>query len=102
MHCRVSISHFGGALNPYAALKHVHADYIKIDGSFTRDLSDPKAVETLKGIINSLHSQGKLTIVPYVDSAAMMPTLWQAGANYIQGHYLQPPSDSMNYDFSAD
>jgi EAL domain-containing protein (putative c-di-GMP-specific phosphodiesterase class I) len=31
-----------------------------------------------------------------------MPTLWQAGANYIQGHYLQPPSDSMNYDFSAD
>lgn len=102
MHCRVSISHFGGALNPYAALKHVHADYIKIDGSFTRDLSDPKAVETLKEIISSLHSQGKLTIVPYVDSASMMPTLWQAGANYIQGHYLQPPSDSMNYDFSAD
>ncbi|MEH6492242.1 EAL domain-containing protein [Halopseudomonas sp.] len=102
MHCKVSLSHFGGALNPYASLKHVHADYIKIDGSFARDLSDPDAVETLKEMVSTLHAQGKLTIVPYVDSAAMMPTLWQAGVNYIQGHYLQPPSDSMNYDFSAD
>jgi multidomain signaling protein FimX len=102
MHCKVSLSHFGGALNPYASLKHVHADYIKIDGSFARDLSDPNAVQTLKDMVSTLHAQGKLTIVPYVDSAAMMPTLWQAGVNYIQGHYLQPPSDSMNYDFSAD
>ncbi|MEH6564977.1 MAG: EAL domain-containing protein [Halopseudomonas sp.] len=102
MHCKVSLSHFGGALNPYASLKHVHADYIKIDGSFARDLSDPSAVEALKSMVSTLHAQGKLTIVPYVDSAAMMPTLWQAGVNYIQGHYLQPPSDSMNYDFSAD
>lgn len=102
MHCKVSLSHFGGALNPYASLKHVHADYIKIDGSFARDLSDPSAVEALKVMVATLHAQGKLTIVPYVDSAAMMPTLWQAGVNYIQGHYLQPPSDSMSYDFSAD
>ena len=102
LHCKVSLSHFGGALHPYASLKHVHADYIKIDGSFARDLSDPAAVEALKNMISTLHAQGKLTIVPYVDSAAMMPTLWQAGVNYIQGHYLQPPSDSMSYDFSAE
>ena len=102
MHCRVSISHFGGALNPYASLKHVQADYIQIDGSFTRDLSTAKAVDTLKEMISALHNQGKLTIAPYVDSATMMPTLWQAGVNYIQGSYLQAPSDAMNYDFSAE
>ena len=102
MHCRVSISHFGGALNPYASLKHVQADFIKIDGSFTRDLSSSTAVDTLKEMVSSLHNQGKLTIVPYVDSATMMPTLWQAGVNYIQGSYLQAPSDAMNYDFSAE
>ena len=102
MHCRVSISHFGGALNPYASLKHVQADYIQIDGSFTRDLSTAAAVDTLKEMISALHNQGKLTIAPYVDSATMMPTLWQAGVNYIQGSYLQAPSDAMNYDFSAE
>lgn len=102
LHCKVSLRHFGCALNPYAALKHLHVDAVKIDGSFSRDLSNPEAVETLKDMISALHSQGKLTIVPFVDSAAMIPTLWQAGANYIQGHYLQAPSDSMNYDFSAE
>lgn len=102
LHCKISLRHFGCALNPYAALKHLHVDAVKIDGSFSRDLSSPEAVETLKDMISALHSQGKLTIVPFVDSAAMIPTLWQAGANYIQGHYLQAPSDSMNYDFSAE
>ena len=36
------------------------------------------------------------------DYASVLATLWQAGVNYIQGHYLQGPSQSMNYDFSAD
>lgn len=102
MHCKVSLSHFGCALNPYAALKHLQVDFIKIDGSFARELADPEAVKTLKEMVGTLHGMGKLTIVPYVDSATMMPTLWQAGVNYIQGHYLQSPSDSMNYDFSAE
>ncbi len=102
IHCRVALSHFGCALNPYASLKHIHVDYVKIDGSFSRDLSTPESVETLKAMVSTLHSQGKLTIVPFVDSATMMPTLWQAGVNYIQGYYLQAPSETMNYDFSAD
>ncbi|WP_373186938.1 EAL domain-containing protein [Halopseudomonas sp.] len=102
LHCKVSLSNFGCALNPYAALKHLQVDFIKIDGSFARELSDPEAVTTLKEMIGTLHGMGILTIVPYVDSATMMPTLWQAGVNYIQGHYLQSPTDSMNYDFSAE
>ncbi|WP_150303073.1 EAL domain-containing response regulator [Pseudomonas saliphila] len=102
IHCKVSLNHFGCALNPYAALKHVHVDYVKLDGSFSRDLSTPESVEALKDIVTTLHSKGKLTIVSFVDSAAMMPTLWQAGVNYIQGFYLQAPSETMNYDFSAD
>lgn len=102
MHCKISLSHFGCALNPYAALKHLHVDFIKIDGSFSSELSDPDAAKALKEMVGTLHGMGKLTIVPYVDSATMMPTLWQAGVNYIQGHYLQSPTDSMNYDFSAE
>src|SRR5690606_20160927 len=41
LHARISLSHFGGALNPYAVLKHLPVDYVKIDESFSRDLSDP-------------------------------------------------------------
>ncbi|TVP89684.1 MAG: EAL domain-containing protein [Pseudomonadaceae bacterium] len=102
LHCQVSLSHFGCALNPFGALKYLQLDLIKIDSSFSQDLSSPEAVDKLKNIISTLHNQGKLTIVPCVDSATMIPSLWQAGVNYIQGNYLQAPSDSMNYDFNAE
>ena len=53
-------------------------------------------------MLASLHAQAKLTIVPFVETASVLATLWQAGVNYIQGHYLQGPSQSMDYDFAAD
>jgi len=37
-----------------------------------------------------------------VDSATVLATLWQAGVGYIQGQYLQGPSQSMDYNFSSD
>lgn len=58
--------------------------------------------EQAKEMIQTLQSMGKLTIVPLVESAALLSTLWQAGVNYIQGYYLQAPSTEMNYDFSEE
>jgi EAL domain-containing protein (putative c-di-GMP-specific phosphodiesterase class I) len=53
-------------------------------------------------MIRELQQHGKLTVIPMVESATVLSALWQAGANYIQGHYLQEPSTEMNYDFAAD
>ena len=101
LHCKVALSQFGCALNPFNTLKHLHIDFVKIDGSFSQDLSKAENQEALKVLLASLHAQAKLTIVPFVESASVLATLWQAGVNYIQGYYLQGPSQSMNYDFSA-
>ncbi|MBU1332316.1 MAG: EAL domain-containing protein [Gammaproteobacteria bacterium] len=102
LHCKVALSQFGCSLNPFNTLKHLQVDFVKVDGSFSQDLSNPDNQEALKTLLASLHAQAKLTIVPYVESASVLATLWQAGVNYIQGYYLQGPSQSMNYDFSAD
>ncbi|NQD93403.1 GGDEF domain-containing response regulator [Pseudomonas sp. CrR25] len=101
LHCKVALSQFGCALNPFNTLKHLHIDFVKIDGSFSQELNKPDSQEALKTLLASLHAQAKLTIVPFVESASVLATLWQAGVNYIQGYYLQGPSQSMNYDFSA-
>ena len=58
--------------------------------------------EELKTLVSSLHTQGKLTIAPMVDTASLLPVLWQAGINYIQGYYIQQPSVQMDYDFSTE
>ena len=101
LHCKVALGQFGCAINPFNTLKHLSVDFVKVDGSFSQDLSNAENQEALKTLLASLHAQAKLTIVPCVESASVLATLWQAGVNYIQGHYLQGPSQSMDYDFSA-
>ena len=100
LHCKVSIAQFGCALNPFNTLKHIDTDYVKIDGSFTEEIQkSDEAKEQVKEMVKSLQSNGKLTIIPLVENAGVLATLWQAGVNYIQGYYLQAPVPEMNYDF---
>jgi len=100
LHAKVSISQFGCALNPFNTLKHIDADYVKIDGSFTEEIQKTSAAkDEVNEMIKSLQNAGKLTIVPLVENASVLATLWQAGVNYIQGYYLQAPVPEMNYDF---
>ncbi len=99
----LSISHFGCSLNPFNALKHVDASYVKVDGSFTLDIqNNNESPETLSNLAKELHQLDKITLVPFVENASVLSTLWQAGVHYIQGHYLQAPATSMDYDFGMD
>lgn len=101
LHCQVALGQFGCTLNPYNTLKHMHIDFVKIDGSFIKELSSADDQEVLKKMLATLHAQAKHSIVPFVESASVLSVLWQAGVNYIQGHYLQGPSQAMNYDFTS-
>lgn len=101
LHCQVALGQFGCTLNPYNTLKHMHIDFVKIDGSFIKELSNAEDQEALKTMLSTLHAQDKHSIVPFVESASVLSVLWQAGVNYIQGHYLQGPSQAMNYDFTS-
>ncbi len=100
--CRIALSQFGCVLNPFNTLKHLNAEFVKIDGSYTQDLSRQENQDALKQLLADLHEQARQTIVPFVDSATVLATLWQAGVGYIQGQYLQGPSQSMDYNFSSD
>jgi multidomain signaling protein FimX len=103
MKTQFSISNFGCSLNPFNTIKHITAGFIKIDGSFTTDIqSNNESPETLINLISKLHAENKITIVPFVENASVLSTLWQAGAHYIQGHYLQEPTHQMSYDFSME
>jgi multidomain signaling protein FimX len=103
MQTQMSITNFGCSLNPFNTLKHVPAGMIKIDGSFTQDIQQKnESAVALIELIEKLHAENKVTIVPFVENASVLSTLWQAGAHYIQGHYLQEPTQSMGYDFNMD
>lgn len=99
----LSITNFGCSLNPFSLLKHVEVPMIKIDGSFTADIQhNNESSVALIELIQKLHEENKISIVPYVENASVLSTLWQAGAHYIQGYYLQEPAASMSYDFNME
>ncbi len=103
MHCRASLSRFGLTEHPWDVLKQLPVDFVKLDGSHLAHLTDDNEVkQQVTNMIRMLQDNGKLTIVPMVESAGVLSALWQAGANYIQGHYLQGPTTEMDFDFSTD
>ncbi|WP_419813260.1 EAL domain-containing protein [Bacterioplanoides sp.] len=95
-----ALTRFGCALNPFQQLQHLDVEYVKVDGSFTQELSQsPDNQKHLKELLEKLHEEEKRTIVPLVESAASVANLWQLGVHFIQGHYVQPPQAGMIYDF---
>ena len=95
------IKHFGCALDSFKVLGHLDIDLVKIDGSFTQDIQKKNETpDTLNALIAEVNNTGKQTIVPFVENATVLSTLWQAGAHFIQGHYVQAPSDKMDFIFA--
>ena len=103
MHCKVSINHFGCSLNPFNLLKHLTPDYVKLDGSFAQQIEDSKEKQDeLVEMVKSLQSHGVLTAISGVESPTVLQTLWMSGVNFIQGFYVSPPLEALDYDFAAE
>ncbi len=101
--CEISLTHFGCTLNPFNALQHLTTHFIKVDGSFTRELQNANGEPAaLNDLVTKLHEHEKITIVPFVENAGILSKLWQSGVHYIQGYYLQGPAESMDYDFDTE
>lgn len=96
--CPVSISHFGTTLNPLNTLKHVTVSHIKLDRSFTEDLSNEQNLGTMKKVCSELVAVDAKVIVSFVENAATLSKLWSLGVHFLQGFFLQPPGDTMHYD----
>jgi EAL domain-containing protein (putative c-di-GMP-specific phosphodiesterase class I)/GGDEF domain-containing protein/DNA-binding NarL/FixJ family response regulator len=99
--CRISLSGFGHVAESQSdLLKNTSADMVQVDGNFTRTLHTSGDAKALKTLVADIGSAGVKTIVPFVENASVLATLWQVGADFIQGHYLQAPSREMNYEFT--
>ncbi len=103
LHCKSVLEHFGTSPNSFQLLKHMPVDYLKIDGSFIHNLaSDTDNQAMVKSILDTANSMNKQCIAEYVQDAHSLAVLWQSGINFIQGNFLQEPSEALNYDFTGE
>lgn len=101
INCQTVISDFGKDPNSLLTLNHLPASFVKISPVLVQALRKPEGVEGLTELLGKLSAEKRKTVVPFVESASVLSVLWQAGADYIQGYYLQKPTATMSYDFSS-
>jgi diguanylate cyclase (GGDEF)-like protein len=91
--CRVALDDFGAGLSSFSYLKSIRADYLKIDGSFIKDmLDDPMDHAIVEAINNIGHVVGLQTIAEFVESDATKQRLIKIGVDYAQGNAIQRPN----------
>lgn len=98
--CRFSIGGFGRVMDSLKTLQTVPVDLVQVDASFTRNLLTSNDTEPLKNLVSAVGAASAAVVIPFVENASVLATLWQVGADFIQGHYLQAPSRTMNYEFT--
>ena len=93
MGCRFSLDDFGSGLSSFGYLKNLPVDFIKIDGSFVRDISHNAVDSAMVTAIHRVgHVLGLRTIAECVESEATMERLREIGLDFVQGFYLSEPT----------
>lgn len=91
--CRFSLDDFGSGLSSFGYLKNLAVDYLKIDGSFIRDVLDDPIDRALVESINQVgHILGMKTIAEYVENDRVRALLEQIGVDYGQGYGIAKPA----------
>jgi EAL domain-containing protein (putative c-di-GMP-specific phosphodiesterase class I) len=92
MGCRFALDDFGAGFSSFYFLKRFEVDYLKIDGSFVRDLAGDEAnrlfVRALCDVARGLNKQ---VIAEWVENREVMNILTGMGVQYGQGFLFAQP-----------
>jgi diguanylate cyclase (GGDEF)-like protein/PAS domain S-box-containing protein len=90
--CRFSLDDFGTGMSSFAYLKHLPVDYLKIDGSFVKNIArNPVDRAVVKAINEVAQAVGMRTIAEYAENDEVIAVLRDLGVHYAQGYGVARP-----------
>jgi EAL domain-containing protein (putative c-di-GMP-specific phosphodiesterase class I) len=97
--CRFALDDFGTGLASFAYLKHLPVDFLKIDGTFVKNIvRDPVNLAIVKAINEIGHALGIKTIAEYVEDVETLEALRELGVDYGQGFGIARPKPLETFE----
>jgi diguanylate cyclase (GGDEF)-like protein/PAS domain S-box-containing protein len=91
--CRFALDDFGAGMSSFGYLKNLPVDYIKIDGSFIRELeTDPMSYSIVRAVTDIGHQVGVGVVAEFVGNARTIALLRGLGVDYAQGYAVHVPA----------
>ena len=90
--CQFALDDFGTGLSSFSYLKNLNVDYLKIDGTFVRDIARDPVSESMVAAINQVGQAMQLkTVAEYVENEEIRQKLKQIGVDFGQGFGIGKP-----------
>lgn len=98
--CELSLSNFGCTPKPLRYLSLVNASYVKLDTAlFSKIEVSQTKLDFLNSLLEDLHSREIRVIAPMQEQLPILPLLWKAQIDFMQGNCLHSASSRMDYEF---
>ncbi|OGA24717.1 MAG: hypothetical protein A3I02_02090 [Betaproteobacteria bacterium RIFCSPLOWO2_02_FULL_67_26] len=92
MGCRFALDDFGAGFSSFYYLKRFDVDYLKIDGSFIRDLATDEGSRIfVRALTDVAHGLDKQVIAEWVENPEVLNLLLGMGTQFGQGFLFQRP-----------
>ncbi len=89
----VALDDFGSGFSSFLYLKYLEIDYVKIEGSFVRQIVADERDRIMVAHINSMaHEFGLKTVAEFVEDEMTAKMLAEIGVDYAQGYYYGRPA----------
>jgi diguanylate cyclase (GGDEF)-like protein/PAS domain S-box-containing protein len=90
--CRFALDDFGRGSYSFRYLKELQVDFVKIDGSFVRNmLKDPMDLVMVRSINDIARLSNAVTIAEYVENTEILNELIEIGVDFAQGYAVGRP-----------
>jgi diguanylate cyclase (GGDEF)-like protein len=90
--CSFSLDDFGTGVSSFGYLKTLPVDYLKIDGSFIKDIANDEVAHAMVRSVSQVgHLMGLKVIAEYVESDQVIQILREMGVDFGQGYGISKP-----------
>lgn len=97
--CQFALDDFGSGLSSFGYLKHLPVDFLKIDGSFVKDIVNDEIDRAMVESINQIgHIMGLRTIAEWVEDEQTLLLLKKMKVDYSQGFFTGRPEPLSQCD----